>query len=102
MRLAAVSALGQSISYELPPLVSQRNFALTLENNKLLIEQSHLHSIKKRMFVARSCTKWVYLIFAINRADLKHHLRNNPMKEMILQNSPYERSVLSNKKAPHI
>ena len=62
------------------------------------------------MFVARSCTKWVYLIFAINRADLKQHLRNNPMKEvicetnpmkeMILQNSPYERSVLSNKKPP--
>lgn len=40
------------------------------------------------MFVARSCTKWVYLIFAINRADLKHHLRNNPMKDKKRFNFP--------------
>lgn len=55
-------------SYSPPPMVSQRNFALTLENNKLLIEQSHLHPYKKGCFAVRSCTRYVYLIFAVNLA----------------------------------
>lgn len=45
---------------------TQRNFAFTLENNKLLIEQSRLHPYKKGRFAVRSCTRYVYLIFAVN------------------------------------
>ena len=46
----------------------ERNFAFTLENNNLLIKQSHSHCYKKGCFAVRSCTRYVYLIFAVNLA----------------------------------
>ena len=54
--------------FTIPSLVGQRNFAFTLENNNLLIKQSHSRSYKKGCFAVRSCTRYVYLIFAVNLA----------------------------------
>ena len=92
---------------------TQRNFAFTLKNNKLLIEQSHLHSIKRLL-----CCTWLYkigirqkwrklcCIYAFEKQTLwkKRFWYKSSICETILwkkyflQNSPYERKLLGHLK----